>query len=351
MQFSSDNWAGAHPAVSAALSANAAGFDAAYGAGALDRRVEEKFNAIFERDVSVFLVGTGTAANSLALALHSRPGGMTFCHSGAHIMEDECGAPEFLSAGGRLRALDGPLGKFTAESLRAAVSRYFPQVVHDGRATAVSITQSTEAGTIHAVQEIAAIANVAKEFGLALHMDGARFANALVALDATPAEMTWKSGVDILSFGGTKNGCWCAEAIIMFDPARAEEMTFLRKRSAQLFSKSRFMAAQFDGYLADGLWLDNARHANAMASALAALFRTSDKARLAWEPEANEVFAILRTDAVEAARAAGAGFYEWRAPADIAASFENDEAMYRFVTSFATKTEDVDRLAATLSHL
>lgn len=345
MQFSSDNWAGAHPAVAAALSANAAGFDAAYGAGTLDRRVEEKFDAIFEREVAVFFVGTGTAANALALALHSRPGGMTFCHRGAHIMEDECGAPEFISAGGRLRAVDGPLGKFTAQALDKAVSRHVPQVVHGGRATAVSVTQSTESGTIYALDEIAAIGAVAKRYALPLHMDGARFANALVALDATPAEMTWKRGVDILSFGGTKNGCWCAEAIVMFDASHAGEMAFLRKRSAQLFSKSRFMAAQFDAYFADGLWLDNARHANAMASSLAGLFRAAGRARLAWEPQANEVFAILRKDVVDAARAADTGFYDWHAPADVAATFDGDEAMYRFVTSFATKAEDIERLA------
>lgn len=349
MQFSSDNWAGAHPAVSASLSAYAAGFEPAYGTGDLDKKVEEKLSAIFERDVSVFFVGTGTAANSLALALHSRPGGISFCHRGAHIMEDECGAPEFLSAGGRLRAVDGSLGKFTAEALEKSVSRFFPQVVHDGRATAASITQSTESGTIYSLDEIAAISGVAKKYDLRLHMDGARFANALVALDVTPAEMTWKRGVDILSFGGTKNGCWCAEAIILFDSAHADELSFLRKRSAQLFSKSRFIAAQFDAYLSDDLWLKNARHSNAMAAALAGIFRSSDTARLAWEPQANEVFVILGEDAVEKARAAGAGFYEWHAPQGSSDKIGPHEAMYRFVTSFATTTEDVEKFASIIA--
>jgi threonine aldolase len=181
---------------------------------------------------------------------------------------------------------------------------------------------------------------------LPLHMDGARFANALVALDTTPAEMTWKRGVDILSFGGTKNGCWCAEAVVLFDVDRAKELAFLRKRAAQLFSKSRFIAAQFDAYFRDGLWLDTARHANAMAARLAAALEDSPSARLAWLPQANEVFAVMKKAEAERVQAAGAAFYDWHRPHGFDGHIGMDEALYRFVTSFATTSEDVAQFEA-----
>jgi threonine aldolase len=343
MFFASDNWAGAHPQINAALARHGDGFEAAYGDGALDRKVHERLSEIFEREVSVFFVGTGTAANSLALALYARPGSIAFCHSGAHVIEDECGAPEFFSGGSRLKPVEGSLGKYSADALDRAVSRFFPPVVHDGRATAVTITQATEAGTVYALDEIASIADVTRKHGLGLHMDGARFANALVSLDASPADMTWRRGIDVLSFGGTKNGCWCAEAILLFDTERANELAFHRKRGAQLFSKSRFIAAQFDAYLSDDLWLENARHANAMATALAGGLRASRHARLAWEPQANEVFAIIEKGTVERARAAGARFYDWHVPAGFDGVIEDNEGLCRFVTSFATTAGDVDR--------
>ncbi|TIQ15792.1 MAG: low specificity L-threonine aldolase, partial [Mesorhizobium sp.] len=175
------------------------------------------------------------------------------------------------------------------------------------------------------------------------HMDGARFANALVALETTPAEMTWKRGVDILSFGGTKNGCWCAEAIVLFDLDRARELAFLRKRAAQLFSKSRFVAAQFEAYFKDDLWLDTARHANLTAARLAALIEDSPSARLAWLPQANEVFAVMKKAEAERVQLAGAAFYDWHKPHGFDGHIGEDEALYRFVTSFATTAEEVDR--------
>jgi threonine aldolase len=349
MHFSSDNWAGAHPKVAAHLSAHSGGFDAAYGNGLLDLQVAERFSEIFEREVSVFFVGTGTAANSLSLTLSSRPGSISFCHREAHILEDECGAPEFLTGGGRLHAVDGPLGRMNPANLDRAIARFMPTSVHSGRPAAISITQSTEAGTVYSLDDIAEIAAIAKKYALPLHMDGARFANALVSLDATPAEMTWKRGVDLLSFGGTKNGCWCAEAIVLFDPAQADELAFIRKRAAQLFSKSRFIAAQFEAYFKDGLWLDTARHANAMADKLAAAFRASPRTRLAWEPDANEVFAIMKTATSDAALAAGAAFYPWPRPHGFAGQIEDDETICRFVTSFATTQAHVDAMAALIA--
>ena len=222
-------------------------------------RSSERFTEIFEREVAVFFVGTGTAANSLSLAAFNQPGGISFCHREAHVIEDECGAPEYLI--GRLAAAcrrwrAGQAS--TPDNLERAIGRFAPEFVHCGRPMAVSITQATEVGTVYSLDEIEAISAIAKQHDLPLHMDGARFANALVALDTTPAEMTWKRGVDILSFGGTKNGCWCAEAVVLFDLDRAEELAFLRKRAAQLFSKSRFIAAQFDAYFEDDLWLETA---------------------------------------------------------------------------------------------
>ncbi|MER8373390.1 low specificity L-threonine aldolase [Mesorhizobium sp. M1406] len=343
MFFASDNWAGAHPNIVAGLSANAGGFSNAYGDGALDQAVYQRFNEIFEREVAVFFVATGTAANSLALTAYNKPGGISFAHRESHVIEDECGAPSYFSGGSRLHEIDGALGKIDPHNLERTIGRFAPEIVHWGRPMAVSITQSTEVGTIYGLNEIETISVIAKRHSVPLHMDGARFANALVALDTTPAEMTWKRGVDILSFGGTKNGCWCAEAIVLFDLDRARELAFLRKRAAQLFSKSRFVAAQFEAYFKDGLWLDTARHANAMAARLAAAIEDSATAKLAWLPQANEVFAVIKKADAEKLQAAGAAFYDWHKPHGFDGHISEDELLYRFVTSFATTAGEVDR--------
>ena len=343
MFFASDNWAGAHPNIVAGLSAAAGGFATAYGDSALDQTVYQRFNEIFEREVAVFFVATGTAANALSLTAFNKPGGISFAHRESHVIEDECGAPEYVSGGARLHAIDGALGKIDAHNLERTIGRFAPEIVHWGRPMAVSITQSTEVGTIYGLNEIETISAIAKRHSVPLHMDGARFANALVALDTTPAEMTWKRGVDILSFGGTKNGCWCAEAIVLFDLDRAKELAFLRKRAAQLFSKSRFVAAQFEAYFKDGLWLDTARHANAMAARLAAAIEDSAHAKLAWLPQANEVFAVIKKTEAERLQAAGAAFYDWHKPHGFDGHIGEDELLYRFVTSFATSAEEVDR--------
>ncbi|MDE1996099.1 MAG: low specificity L-threonine aldolase, partial [Rhizobiaceae bacterium] len=218
-----------------------------------------------------------------------------------------------------------------------------------GRAAAVTITQATEIGTVYSLAEIDAISAIAKANGLPLHMDGARFANALVALDASPAEMTWKRGIDILSFGGTKNGCWCAEAIVFFNPEQAKEMHFIRKRAAQLFSKSRFIAAQFDGYFEGGLWLDLARHSNRMADRLRAGIEAAPLARLAWPTASNEVFAIIPKSAGKTAEVKGAKFYEWPIPESQPDLVTENESLIRLVTSFATTEDDVSGFLACLS--
>ncbi|WP_411033461.1 threonine aldolase family protein [Shinella sp. BYT-45] len=348
MFFASDNWAGAHPDIARSLVEAAAGFASAYGTSDLDKHVEKTFSEVFERDVAVFFVGTGTAANALALASVNRPGGQVFCHREAHVNVDECNAPEFFATGSKLVPIDGPAGKLSPAALSAAIGRFPPDFVHGGQPMAVTITQATEAGTAYTLEEISALSDVVKQAGLPLHMDGARFANALVHLGATPADMTWKRGVDILSFGGTKNGCWCAEALVLFDPGRARQMHYLRKRSAQLFSKSRFVAAQFDAYFRDGLWLDLARHANGMANRLAAGLAASEKARLAWPTGSNELFVVIRNDAMRGLQDKGAVFYDWPAGPGLRATMREDETLIRLVTSFATTEADVDTFLSDL---
>ena len=348
MIFASDNWAGAHPKIAASLSAHSDGFASAYGSSDLDRAVTDRFSILFEREVAVFFVATGTAANSLSLAAFAKPGGVSFCHSEAHMVADECGAPEYLTGGARLCPVEGPLGRIDPTKLETAIGRYPAQFVHAGRPMAVSITQATEVGTVYSLDQIEGISAVAKRHQLPLHLDGARFANALVSLDATPADMTWRRGVDVVSFGGTKNGCWCAEAVVLFDLDRAREFAFIQKRAAQLFSKARFVSAQFLAYFDGGLWLDVARHSNTMARRLADRVRGSRSARLAWEPEANEVFVVIAKDVADRQRETGAVFYPWQAPGGFSGKIEADEAMYRFVTSFATTVEDIDKFGELL---
>lgn len=349
MFFASDNWAGAHPRIAESLAREAAGYAAAYGTSDLDRRMEERFNDLFQREVAVFFVGTGTAANSLSLAAVAKPGGVTFCHSEAHVTADECGAPEFLTGACRLFPVPGPNGKMDPQALSAAIGRFPPGAVHQGRPMAVTLTQATEMGTVYSLDEIEAIGAVARSHGLPLHMDGARFANALVALGATPADMTWKRGVDILSFGATKNGCWCAEAIIFLKPELATDMPFIRKRSAQLFSKTRFISAQFEAYLDGGLWLDLARNANGMADRLRAGIAASSKSRLAWNTTTNEIFAVLAKDAATLAEDRGAKFYDWPVPAETPDLLGENEVLIRLVTSFSTTANEVDRFLEVLA--
>lgn len=353
MNFASDNWAGAHPIIARSLAAPAGEFGAAYGASDLDRAARDKFSEIFGRDVSVFFVGTGTAANALALAAVNRPGGVAFCHRESHLIIDEGGATEYLTGGARLCPVGGSLGRITPDSLSGEIARYPPDFIHHGQPMAVSITQATEVGTVYSPEQIRDISKVCKAHGVPLHMDGARFANALVALDISPAEMTHRSGVDILSFGATKNGCWCAEALVFFDPAMARDFAYIRKRAAQLFSKSRFIATQFLAYFEDGLWLELAAHANAQAALLASSIERSQRLRLAWERQTNEVFAILKKTFMDELEGLGVRFYPWSAPAGSdfpwdapgELELERDEVLARFVTSFATSSADLDRFS------
>ena len=348
MNFASDNWAGVHPAISKNLLDISSGFCTPYGASDFDKNVEQRFNELFEREVAVYFVSTGTAANSLALASVNRPGGVSFCHREAHMLEDECGAPEFFTHGARLAPVDGNNGKIDPHHLKTEIARFPPNFVHAGQPMAISITQATEIGTLYKIDEIEKIANIAKYYELPLHMDGARFANALVALNLTPAEMTWKRGVDIVSFGATKNGCWCAEALVFMNPEMGKDLPYIRKRAAQLLSKSRFVAAQFDAYFKDDLWLQMAKHANAMAEHLQLGIVNSKIARLAWKAEANEVFAILNKAYIDKLQKQGAVFYQWNTPRDKVGIVNENEVLIRLVTSFATERTEVERFLALL---
>lgn len=343
MFFASDNWAGAAPEIVEAVAREAARYGEAYGESEVDRRVEARFSEIFERDVAVYTVATGSAANALAMASVARPGGFVVGHRDCHMVGGEAGGVE-LQTGMRLYGLDGADGRIAPETLKAALAELVPGSLFLGRAAAVSITQQTEAGTAYQADAIAALAIIAHGHGLPFHMDGARFANALVGIGATPAEMTWKAGVDILSFGATKNGCMAAEAVVFFDRDLAREVAFLRKRTGHLFSKSRFVAAQLDAYLADGLWLRLAGHANAMADRLRAGLAAAASAREAWPTAGNEVFAIIRRADAERLRAAGARFHDW--PAPLGVTVAPDETVIRLVSAFATKPEDVDAFLA-----
>jgi len=350
MQFFSDNTAAASPRVMAALAAANDGNASPYGKDDWTRRVEERFAALFEREVSVFLVLTGTTANALALASIVRPWGAVLTHEEAHVVEDECGAPEFFTNGAKLVGLPGVGGKLKPETVAKALSHLRDGDFHQVQAQVLTITQATECGTVYTQAEVRALKDAVTPRGLKLHMDGARFANALVTLGCTPADITWKAGVDVLSFGGTKNGAFAAEAVIFFDPAHAEEMKWRRKRAGQTLSKGRFLGAQFEGLLADDHWLDLARHANAQAKRLADSVAQGSEARLAWPCQANEVFIVLPPAVQERLKAAGVGYYDWSArslPPE--ASLQDGEIVGRFVMSFATEPGHVERLIAAIA--
>ena len=270
MEFASDNAAGVAPAILDAIGRANSGFAIGYGDDALTKSLERRLCRLFEREVAVFLVTTGTAANALALSHIAPPWGAVLCHADAHAVVHECGAPEFFGGGLRLVSLDGEAGKLTPETVATALDRDFGLRPHQMVPAALSLTQATELGTVYRDDEVTSLCALAHERGMMVHMDGARFANALARLGATPAQATWSAGVDVLSFGATKGGALAAEAVVFFDPARGAALAERRKRGGHLLSKHRFIAAQFEAFLDGDLWLDLARHANGMADRLAA---------------------------------------------------------------------------------
>jgi threonine aldolase len=337
MNFASDNAAPVAPAILDALAEANRGYARGYGNDDWTRAVERRFGEIFERQVAAFLLPTGTAANALALAQVAPPWGVVLCHSESHIATDECGAPEFFGHGLKLVGVTGEAGKITHEGLQAALAGYGGHSPHEMIPAVLSISQATEAGTVYRTTEIATLAEIARQRSLALHMDGARFANALVRLNATPAEMTWRCGVDVLSFGATKGGALGAEAVIFFDPAAAAFFGERRKRGGHLLSKHRFIAAQLLAYLAEDRWLTLARHANAMADKLADGL-TAIGLRRVWPVDANLVFVVLPRPLEAKLRAAGASYYI-RSSESVAIG--PDQVLIRLVTSFATIDADI----------
>jgi threonine aldolase len=340
VDFRSDNVSRAHPAILEALLAANQGPAAAYGDDPATRRLAGRFSEVFERQVAVLPVATGTAANALSLAAFTPPWGTIFCHAGAHIAVAECGAPEFFTGGARLAPLAGAAGKLTPPAIEAAIFREGD--VHATQPAAVSISQTTEIGTVYRPAEIAALAEGARRHRMVLHVDGARFANALVSdAGTTPAELTWRAGVDVLSFGATKNGCLGAEAIVLFHPERdariVEELGYRRKRGGHLLSKGRFLSAQLEAYLTGDLWLGNARHANAMARRLAAGLARALHTAPNQPVESNQVFIALGAAVAAALRAAGFLFHDWPGIGD---------GGCRLVTCWETTAEEVDALVA-----
>jgi threonine aldolase len=317
MNFCSDNATGVSPEIMAAIAAANCGAVMSYGDDEYTQRLQVKFSDLFETSVTVFPVATGSAANALALAV------MT------HINLDECGAPEFFTGGAKLVTVTGNHAKIEAETLGKMLDRAGAGVVHHVQPAAVSITQATEAGTVYNPAEISHISEVVRERNLHLHMDGARFGNAVVSLGCSPADVTWRAGVDILSFGATKNGAMAAEAVVFFDRELAKTFPFYRKRSGHLFSKMRFLSAQLEAYITDDLWLKNAAHANNMAAKLAQGLAGVEGAKFCHRVEANEIFIQLPESVITSVLAEGFLFYRW------------DECTVRLVTAFNTLEADV----------
>ena len=335
--FNSDNVTGACPEVMDALIAANSGIEASYGNDKWSLNLQKKFSEIFETNVVIFPATSGTASNSLALSALSPVFGKIYCHELSHINTDECGAPEFFTGGAKLIPLRGANGKITVNELSESIRG--TGNVHLTQPAVVSMTQSCETGTVYQLDEVSAISEIAHTHGLKVHMDGARFANAVASLDVSPAQMTWKSGVDVLSFGGTKNGCLAAEAIVFFKPELVKNFPFLQKRSGQLISKMRFISAQLESYLSNDLWLRNARHANTMASLLSKGLAAFPDIKLVHPTQSNEVFVNLPNSIVKHLNDEG---YDVNHD-------ELDGKAARFVAAWNTESSDIDKLLKTIA--
>ena len=340
--FSSDNTGGISPAILAALVAANEGA-AAYGTDPWTARLRDTVREIFAApEAEVFAVTSGTAANALALSALVPPYGAVYCDTAAHIANDECGAPEFFTGGARLITLPSRDGRFSPDALAEHIKAHRATSVHKSLPTAISISQATEWGTVYSAAHVQRIGATARALGLALHMDGARFANALAALGGTPASLSWQAGIDVLSLGATKNGAMAAEAVIFFRPDLAQEFARRRKRAGHLWSKSRFLSAQLIAYFTDGLWLSNARQANMMATLLAEGLMRLDGVLLLQEVHANAVFAALPEIMAARLEAGGFLFQRWYLPQGVPAT--PGTTPVRFVTGCDITPPDVNAL-------
>ena len=338
VQFTSDNVTPACPQVMEALVAANIGASPSYGNDQWSQELQERFSEIFEIDVVVFPTVTGTASNALALSALTPTFGKIYCHELAHINTDECGSPELFTGGAKLIPMSGLEAKISTDGLISAV--YGSGNVHHAQPACVSMTQACETGVVYQLEEIRAIAETSHALGMKVHMDGARFANAIVSLETTPAEMTWRAGVDVLSFGGTKNGCLVAEAIVFLDSGLAKNFQYMHKRSGQLLSKMRFVSAQLVAYISNDVWLSNARHANAMADYLSKGL-TGIGIELVYPTQSNEVFAHLPEHVIKGLKDRGFDVNDE----------ELDGSSARFVTAWNTERKDIDRLIAGISTL
>tara|TARA_B100000586_G_scaffold218236_1_gene165237 strand:- start:299 stop:1348 length:1050 start_codon:yes stop_codon:yes gene_type:complete len=336
VKFASDNVAGACPEILDAIIKANDGIAPPYGNDEISGVLQEKFSKIFEKDVIVYPTASGTASNALALSAISPVFGNIYCHKFSHINVDECGAPEFYTGGAKLIPLTGIDGKITSDELENNIGGF--GIVHHTQPSIVSISQTTETGEVYTLDQIKNISEVAHKHKLKMHMDGARFANALVSLDVSPAEMTWKSGIDILSFGATKNGCIAAEAIVIFNKDLVGNLPFLLKRSGHLLSKMRFVSAQLDAYISNDVWLRNARHANEMAKKLSDGLVSSNQVKLEYPTEANEVFVKLPKKMVE----------HLNSEEYMMSNDELDGKTVRLVTAWNTKINEVKEFLNTI---
>ena len=342
MFFASDNAGPIHPEVLDALSRVNEGYAMPYGADAGMDRVRAQIRDIFEApDAMVHLVATGTAANSIALACMCQPYETMFCSKVAHIHEDECNAPEFYAGGAKLTIVPCDVDKMLPDDLRASIAAEGIRGVHGPQRGAVSITQVAEKGSVHTLDELQALVNVAKEFDLPVHLDGARFANAIATLGCSAAEMSWKLGIDAVSFGGTKNGLMGVEAVIFFDPAKMWEFELRRKRGGHLFSKLRFLSAQMEAYLTDDLWLTSAAKANANMARLANGLRGLEGVTFLAEPDANMVFAQMPRAMHKRLHDGGAVYYLLKG--ELEGSDPSEPLLCRLVADWSITDSQIDQ--------
>lgn len=342
LNFRSDNESPAAPAIMAALQAANEGSAWAYADDEWSGRLDAAFSDLFGTDATVIPVSTGTVANSIALASVTPPWGSVYCHRNAHILNDESGAPEFFGNGLRLVPVDGPDGKFSARELQTLVRVNKGFGVHSYQPAAVSLTQCTERGTVYRPDEITSICRAAGEMDMATHMDGARFANAVAGLGCHPADVSWRAGVQLLSFGASKNGCLAAEALVLFGRHELRERAErLRKRGGHLLSKMRYVSAQLLAYIEDGLWLSLASHANSQAARFADAVRAHPEAELEFTAEANEIFVRWSASGFRQLKDAGCQFLTWPGRDDLA----------RFVFSHCTEPAETEWLCRTMDGL
>ncbi len=337
MNFRSDNEAPINPKILQAIVAANQGFEESYGYDSYTAQFTAQCQQLFQCWCEVLTLTTGTAANSIAMTLACPPYGSILCHQHSHLNADECGAPEFFTAGAKLIPMPGEHGKIDLDYLDQYLAGTGVHGEHESLSSVISITQCTEAGTLYSLPELKQLKAIKQKYQLALHMDGARFANALVSLDCPAAEMTWQSGVDLLSFGATKNGAMMAEALIVFNPHLTNQIKRLRKRSGHLISKMRFISAQLKAYLEDDLWLNLAQHANLMATT----FKQQAKHNIEYihPVEANEVFCRLPIELIDQLQALGFEFHIWPGHNDV----------IRLVFSHATERSQIDQLTQAIN--